>query len=173
MKKLSVLNIVYIGLLAAITIVATFIGITIPIGGGAGALVHFGTAVATISLLVFGKRTGTYSSTIGMSLFDLMGGWATWMPGTFIARLAYGYLVGKFSYDKKNNLRSTKFQIIGITLGGIALIIIYYIWEVILYQQPIAALGSIPANVLQVVFAIVVGIPVANLLNRNMKIEKY
>jgi len=171
--KLSVKNMVYIALLAAITIVATFINLTIPVGGAGGALVHFGTAVAAISILVFGKRTGTIASTLGMSLFDLFGGWAVWLPGTFLARLMFGWILGFFAYNKDGRLRSKRYQALGIILGGVVMSFIYYIWEVFLYHQPIVALGSIPANVLQFVFALVIAIPVSIVLNSNNQIKKY
>jgi len=173
MNKLTVKNMMYIALLAGITIVATFINITIPLGGGAGALVHFGTAIATISTFVFGKRIGMISSTLGMTIFDIIGGWAIWAPGTFLARLLYGLILGKIVYSSSNKLRSKRYQSLGIIIGGIVMSLIYYLWEVLLYHNPIVALGSLPANILQVIFALAIGIPVSIILNKNVRIEKY
>ncbi|WP_423362864.1 ECF transporter S component [Mycoplasma sp. P36-A1] len=171
--KFTVKNIVYIGLLTSLTIVATFIGFTIPLYGSNGALMHFGTAVSVVSVLVFGKKTGTISGTLGMTLFDIIGGWASWAPGTFFSRLGLGYILGKFSYDKNDKLRNTSYQMIGLFIGGLWMCFIYYVWEVILYHQPIVALGSIPANVIQIASGFLIGIPIAKVLNKSLKIDRF
>lgn len=171
--NLTVKRIVYIGLLTALTIVATFINIVLPVGGGSGALFHLGTAVSVMSVLVFGKRVGTYSGTLGMTLFDIIGGWAIWAPGTFVARFLLGSTLGFFAYDKNGKLKGFSYQVLGVVMGGVLMVLVYYIWEVILYHQPIVALGSVPANVLQFATGIVIGIPAATILNKSLRIEKY
>lgn len=170
--KFNVTQIVYIGLLTALTIIGTFINFILPLGSQ-GTLVHLGTAVSIIAILVFGKRVGTISSTLGMTIFDITGGWLIWAPGTFIARLGFGYIFSVFALDKQNIEKSFLMQVIGLTLGGLFMIFIYYIWEVLLYGNWIIALNSIPANILQVLIAFAVGFPASKLFNKAIKIDKY
>ena len=170
--KFSVTQIVYIGLLSALTIIGTFINFILPLGSQ-GTLVHLGTAISVIAVLVFGKKVGTISSTLGMTLFDIFGGWFIWAPGTLIARLGFGYLLAKFALDKSNNVRSFYHQFLGLIIGGIFMVFIYYIWEVILYGNWIIALSSIPANVLQIAIAFVVGFPASSIFNKANKVDKY
>lgn len=170
--KFSVTQIVYIGLLTALTIIGTFINFILPLGSQ-GTLVHLGTTVSLIAILVFGKRVGTISSTLGMTIFDIIGGWLIWAPGTFIARLGFGYLFAKLALDKNNNERDFIVQLVGLIIGGAFMIFVYYIWEVILYGNWIIALSSIPANILQIVIAFAVGFPASKLFNKAIKVDKY
>lgn len=164
--KFSTKDIVYVGLLSCLVIIATFINIIIPLGGGQGALLHFGTTVSVIAVLVFGRRIGTLSGAIGMTLFDILGGWAIWAPATLISRLGLGYILGTLAFSNHRKANNWWYNFLGVILGGIFMIAIYYIYEVILYSNWIVALGSIPANALQLVLAIVVGFPLSFVLKK-------
>lgn len=164
--KFSTKDIVYIGLLSCLVIVATFINFVIPIGGGQGALVHLGTTVSVIAVLVFKTRIGTLSGAIGMTLFDILGGWAIWAPATLIARLGLGYILGKCAFSNHRDANNWWFNFLGLVLGGLFMIAIYYVYEAILYSNWIIALGSIPANVLQLVLALVIGFPLSFVLKK-------
>lgn len=163
--SLKTSEIVRVGILSAIVIIATFINVTLPLSSKGG-LVHLGTPVAVICILVYGRKIGTLSSTIGMTLFDILAGYAIWAPITFVARLGFGYILGTVAFSKGRNADSLVFNIIGIVLAGLYMIVAYYIGEALIISSWIVALPSIIGDTIQVVFAIIVGLPVAKILKK-------
>lgn len=153
-------------LLVALVFIATaFVNIRLPIAANGG-LVHLGTVMACISSIVFGKKKGALAGSIGMGLFDLTSGWAVWAPFTFIIRGVMGYVLGYISYLNNKNGNSIVLNLIGIIISGILMIGGYYITEVILYGNLIAPLASIPGDIVQVLVAIVISLPVSKILKR-------
>lgn len=160
-------EIVYIGIMSSLIIVATFINIVIPFGQGG--LVHLGTVVSVISVLVFNTKIGMWSGALGMTIFDIIGGWFIWAPATFVARIGLGYILGKFAYSHHHNANNWALNTTGLILGGLWMIAIYYFYEVIIYSNWIVPLGSIMANVAQIVLAFIIGFPISYILNRSVK----
>lgn len=169
--KITTKQIVYVGIFSALVLIGTYINIVLPFAPQGG-LIHFGTTVSVIAIIVGGKKIGTLSGTIGMTLFDVIGGWLIWAPATFIARLGLGYIMGSICELKKAKDNKLAYTIVGLILGGVWMILTYYVYEVIIYQNPIAALGSILANILQLVLAAGVGIPLGLAIQKYVKIDK-
>ena len=72
-------------LLAALTYIATtVIKIPTPTFG----YVHIGDSFVLIAGFLLGPLTGGLSAGIGSMLSDLLGGYATWAPGTFVIKFA-------------------------------------------------------------------------------------
>ena len=104
-----------------------------------------------------------------MALFDLTSGWAAWAPFTFIVRGIMGYILGKIAYSKNKEGNSILFNLIGIIISSIWMIIGYYITEVILYGNWLSPISSIPGNLTQIVVGTIVAIPVSKVLKKYMK----
>ncbi|MDF9866516.1 putative membrane protein [Bacilli bacterium PM5-3] len=168
--KFKVSEIVSVGVLSCLVLIGSFINIMLPFASQGG-LVHFGTTIAVISVVVYGRKVGTLSGAIGMSLFDILGGWLIWAPATAIARLGLGYIMGTISYAKEKNGKSYLYNLIGLICGGAWMVLVYYLFEAILYNNWIAPLGSIPGNVSQLVLAAVVGIPIGLILKKYIKVS--
>ena len=147
----------------ALTFVATaFINIRLPIMANGG-LIHLGNVPLFLSAMIFGKKTGALAGAFGMGFFDLISGWTAWAPFTFIIAGIMGYAVGKIS--EKN---TTLWYIIAIVVALIIKIVGYYIAEGILYSNWIAPATSIPGNVVQVVTAGIIVVPIITALKKTV-----
>jgi uncharacterized membrane protein len=156
-------------LFIALTFVATmFINIKLPIMGNGG-LIHLGNVPLFIAAFIYGKKTGAIAGAFGMGLFDLISGWTAWAPFTFIIVGAMGFLAGLIS--EKAPGKRVLVNTLAVAAALIVKIVGYYFAEVILYGNWIVPLGSIPGNVMQVVIAGIIVVPlVGRLKNRAVQI---
>lgn len=158
--KTLVLNALFV----ALTLVATmFINIRLPIMGNGG-LIHLGNVPLFLAAILFGKKTGAIAGAFGMGLFDLISGWTAWAPFTFVVVGAMGYAVGLLS--EKLKMKPMGANVIAIAVALIIKIVGYYFAEVILYGNWVVPLGSIPGNVMQVVVAAVIVLPIVEGLKK-------
>jgi uncharacterized membrane protein len=153
-------------LFVALTLVATmFINLKLPIAGNGG-LIHLGNVPLFIAAFVFGRRTGAIAGAFGMGLFDLISGWTIWAPFTFIIVGAMGYVAGLIG-EKVPGKRAVVYSI-AVIAALLIKIVGYYFAEVVLYGNWIAPFGSIPGNVLQVVFAGLVVVPIVARIKKRI-----
>lgn len=154
-------------LFIALTLVATmFINIKLPIMGNGG-LIHLGNVPLFIAALVYGKKTGAIAGAFGMALFDLFSGWAAWAPFTFIIVGTMGFLAG-FIAEKVPGKRVVVYTL-AVAVALIIKIVGYYFVEVILYGNWIQPFGSIPGNVMQVVLAGIIVVPLAGRIKQRAR----
>lgn len=158
--KTIVINALFI----TFTLVATmFINIRLPIMGNGG-LIHLGNVPLFIAALVYGKKTGAIAGAFGMAFFDLISGWAAWAPFTFIIVGTMGFLAGLIS--EKVPGKRVLVNTLAIVVALIIKVVGYYFAEVILYSNWIQPMGSIPGNVMQVVIAGIIVVPLAGRLKK-------
>src|SRR4051794_21839382 len=151
-------------LFIALTFVATmFINVKLPIMSNGG-LIHLGNVPLFIAALVYGKKTGAIAGAFGMGLFDLISGWGAWAPFTFIIVGLMGYIVGLIS--EKAPGKEAIVNTLAIAAALIIKIVGYYFAEVILYGNWIQPFGSIPGNILQVVLAGIIVVPLVGRLKK-------
>ncbi|MEG0283893.1 MAG: ECF transporter S component [Erysipelotrichales bacterium] len=165
--KFTTKDIVYIGIFSTLVMLGTFINFVVPFAPNGG-LVHLGTTVSVIALIVAGPRVGTISGALGMTLFDILGGWAIWAPATFIGRYGLGFLMAKFAFKNEHRGESLKLNAIGLVVGGAWMVFVYYLYEAIIYSNFITPIASISANVLQLIVAAVIGLPLGKVLRKFM-----
>ena len=159
--KALVINALFI----ALTLVATmFINIRLPIMGNGG-LIHLGNVPLFIAAFIYGKKTGAIAGAFGMGLFDLITGWTAWAPFTFIIVGAMGYLAGLIS-EKVPGKRELVYTL-AVAVALIIKVVGYYFVEVILYGNWIQPIGSIPGNVMQVVIAGIIVVPLVGRLKKR------
>lgn len=162
-KKVDVKELVITALFIALTLVFTaFINVRLPIGGNGG-LIHLGNIPLFIAAIVFGKKTGAIAGAFGMGLFDVLSGWAIWAPFTFVIVGLMGFTVGLIS-EKKTRHR-TLWYALAMVVACVIKVVGYYFAEVILYSNFVAPVASIPGNIIQVSFAAVVTLLVAEQLS--------
>ncbi|WNS73641.1 ECF transporter S component [Bacillus sp. DTU_2020_1000418_1_SI_GHA_SEK_038] len=155
-------------LFIALTLVATmFINIKLPIMGNGG-LIHLGNVPLFIAALVYGKKTGAIAGAFGMGLFDLISGWGAWAPFTFVIVGTMGFLAGLIS--EKMPGKRVVVNTLAVAVALIIKVVGYYFAEVLLYGNWILPFGSIPGNVMQVVIAGIIVIPLADRFKRAMRI---
>nr|WP_051931863.1 ECF transporter S component [Clostridium sp. KNHs214] len=154
-------------LLIALVFVATrFINIRLPIAVNGG-LVHLGNAMLFVAAIVFGGKKGAIAGAFGMGLFDLLSEWAIWAPATFIIRGIMGYIIGTMANSKDRNGKKFLWNIAGIVLAAIWMVMGYYVAEGILYGNWIAPLTSILGNITQLIIGAIIGIPLAAALKKT------
>jgi len=164
-SKSKMLPICLCAVFTALTFVMTFVNIRLPIPGNGG-LVHLGNIPVVVAAIVLGKKYGAAAGALGMTLFDLMGGWFLWAPFTFVIRFAVGFVIGLFA--EKQNEKKLLVRLVGILLGGAILITGYYATEWILYGNPFAPVASIPGNILQMISMMVLGLPLATIFEKAL-----
>ncbi|MEH7126369.1 ECF transporter S component [Bacillus sp. JJ1773] len=161
-------TLVIYALFIALTLVSTmFINIRLPIMGNGG-LIHMGNVPLFIAALVYGKKTGAIAGAFGMGFFDILSGWGAWAPFTFIIVGTMGFLAGLIS--EKVPGKRVVVNTLAVAIALIIKIVGYYFAEVILYSNWILPFGSIPGNVMQVVLAGIIVVPIAGRLKRALKI---
>lgn len=145
-------NLAVTAVFIAMTYVFTFlVNIRLPLAG-AGGLIHLGNVPLFLAAFLFGKKTGALAGGIGMGLYDLTSGWASWAPFTVIIVGLMGYTAGLLA--ERRPIRSRLGNTLAAILAALAIKIVgCYLAEVILTGNLIAPLGSIPGNVLQVSIA--------------------
>lgn len=151
-------------LFIALTLVATmFINIRLPLMGNGG-LIHLGNVPLFLAAIIYGRKTGAIAGAFGMGMFDLISGWTAWAPFTFVIVGAMGYVVGLMSEKLKFN--SYVVNTLAILVALVIKIVGYYFAEVILYHNWFVPLGSIPGNIMQVVVAGIIVVPLASRLKK-------
>lgn len=164
-KKFSVYDMTIIGLMAALCYVGTLIRIDIPTPLGK-MMVHFGNVFCLLSGLLFGGMKGALSSSIGSGIFDLLNGWATSFPSTFINKFVMGFLAGKISNCKGKKLI---FDILGAAAGIYGYIFLYLTysflknivlgsavetaWTDVIFKAPISLANGTLALIVSVILA--------------------
>lgn len=89
-RRLNTNDLVIIGMLAAMCVIAT----SLKIPFGSGAMIHLGTAcIFTIGLLFGGVYAGL-AAAIGSTFFDLLMGFSPYTIWSFIIKGAAGFIVG-------------------------------------------------------------------------------
>ncbi|MCR5421485.1 MAG: ECF transporter S component [Lachnospiraceae bacterium] len=156
---------------AALTFVATFI-IKIPTPGTSG-YIHPGDALVILSGIILGPVYGAAAAAIGSALSDAIGGYAIYIPATFIIKGIIG-LVSGLIYNSalfshlKNRTRC-------ILCGLFAAIFVpagYFAFEIFIYGK--AAVASIPLNLIQGISGLVISVlllPVMTRIN-NVSLSK-
>ena len=152
-NKLSLIQVIYASMFSAIIFVFTYIGVQVPAFGAFGGLTHMGTLVMFIISIKYGKYYGALSGAIGMTLFDLLSPWAAWAPGTFVVRIIAGYVFGLVAESKEGQGMSMTKNWLSLGLGGLVIVVGYLMFEALFLGSGLAALRSIPGNLLQLVIA--------------------
>ena len=86
-------------LLAALCYVgAGYLKIQIPVPGTEGTMFHLGNVFCVLAALLLGGLWGGLAGAVGMTLSDLMTGYVTSSPKTFVLKLCIGLIVGLFAH---------------------------------------------------------------------------
>ena len=94
-KNDNIKKIAYAGLMAALC----FVGYSVfPAISASGTKVHIGNAFVILGALLLGGLYGGLAGAIGLSLADILGGYAASAPRTFICKLVMGLIVGLIAH---------------------------------------------------------------------------
>lgn len=152
------------GIAIALVFLATgFINIRLPITANGG-LIHLGNVPLFLTAIIFGKKTGAIAGAFGMALFDLFSGWALWAPFTFVIVGIMGYAVGQITENDDHN--TLLWYLLAVAVALIIKILGYYAAEAIIYGSWTAPVASIPGNIVQILTAGVITVPLAKPLKK-------
>lgn len=172
----GVLGIIEVGIMAAITYIATFM-FHVPSFMG---VVHLGDSMILLGAVLLGRKKGAISAAIGMSLFDILSGYVYWAPFTFVIKGIMGYIAGKIAYRKEYKGENIGNNILAFCIAGIFMIGAYYLSGIVmarfivlksatLQQACILALKDVPGNISQALAGIVIGFPLSISIKKGLK----
>lgn len=145
-------------------VATAIIGIEIPTLTKGG-LIHLGTGMLYIMAILLGAKKGAIAGALGMGMFDFFSPYIIWTPTTVVTRAIMGLIVGHIAYSGGKQASSTVRNIIAMILGGLWMLVGYYIGEALTFGNWVTPVQSISGNVAQ----IAVGLPVALFLVESIK----
>ena len=160
-------NLVLTALSIAIVFVATSV-IRVPLAPDGG-LVHLGSVALFALSVVFGKWTGAIAGSAGMAMFNLTTEWAVWAPFTFVIRFVMGYIIGYITHMGGSDGGSMRLNLLAVIVSGLWFLPASYVAGAIILSNWAIPVTHIPGNAIQVALMLVLGVPLANLLNRHKK----
>ena len=165
MASLNTRQIAAIGVMGALATIATMM-FAFPIPATSGYF-NLGDAIVMTTALTFGPIIGALAGGLGSGLADLLGGWYTWVIFTTVIKGAEGYVAGKLAGPTEG--RTLQKTIIAWIAGGAVMVFGYFIVQVFMYGVS-AAMVEAPFNMVQMLVAGVVGIPVSIALKDRLDI---
>ena len=124
--------------------------------------INMGDALIFVSALTFGPLIGGFAGGVGSALADMFLGYAYFAPFTLVVKGLEGAIAGVLSR------RIKRFgSIVGAIVGGIVMVLGYFVTEYFLFGLG-AALTEIPGNLSQVVFGMILGIPISHVIKRRL-----
>ena len=134
----------------------------IPITDG---YIHLGDAFVILSGLILGPVNGAIAGGLGAALTDILGGYAHYAPVTLVIKAVMAVGVWAVYYRLLKNKKSI---ILKCLIAGLVAAFLnvagYLTYEYIIYGA--AALVSVPGNIIQGVFGVVISSFVYPYLNR-------
>ena len=149
MRNEHVHSMIYTGLFIAIVFVSTYF-IQIPTPGVMGGLIHLGNIAMFSIALKYGPKYGAISGGVGMAMFDLFSAWYLWAPGTLFVRFIMGGLIGYVGNSPLFGTNVHVRRVIAILLGGLSMLVLYFLYEAFILGVGFAALGGVFGNVIQI-----------------------
>ena len=160
-------KIVLSALLAALVCVATMlIKIPSPLNG----YLNLGDGIVLLAAWLLPLPYGAAAAGLGSALADLLSGYAVYVPATFVikalmALVAFGTC--RLLVKKEKSLPA---RILGGVLAEMVMILGYFLFEGVLYGF-VPSLVNVPANAVQGVAGIVIGVLLITLLERQTVIR--
>ena len=149
MKKYSsIQQLAFGGLMMALVFIATALLPRIPIPFAQQSYIHAGDSMIFVAAILLGWKSGAIAGGIGSALADLFVGATIWAFPTLIIKALMGAIVGIKAQDKP--LISWQ-MLISVTLGGLIMIVGYYIAEAFIVANWIVPIFSVPFNIIQFV----------------------
>ncbi|MCW4049222.1 MAG: ECF transporter S component [Candidatus Bathyarchaeota archaeon] len=165
MAILNTRQVAAVGVMGALATIATMM-FAFPIPATSGYF-NLGDSIVIITSLTFGPLVGALAGGLGSGLADLLGGWYNWVIFTTIIKGIEGYVVGYLAGDP--NTRTMKQTVIAWLVGGGCMVGGYFVVQVFMYGAS-GALAELPFNLVQMIVAGVVGIPVSIALKDRLDI---
>lgn len=156
-RKLSLNDILIIGMMTAICVLGTMIKIPY----GAGAMVHLGTAALFTTALLFGGVRAGLAGAFASALFDMIGGFFLYTPWSFVIKGIAGLIVGGISHSGGSKGKSMVKNILACIAGAVWTLAGYLVaWTAVIGSFE-AALLNAPSSLITSTAGTLVAIPLA------------
>ncbi len=139
-------TIVYTALFSAFVFLFTAYIFHMPIGANGG-YIHFGDAFIFIAAIILPFPYSLFVGAIGAGLADVLTGSAIWAPATIVIKP----LMAVFFTSKFDNILKSKRNLIAPVAAGLTGMLLYYLYEALLYGNFILPLYAIPLGLIQLV----------------------
>lgn len=162
----NVLCLSIIGIFAALICVLTMV-ISIPIPATQG-FINIGDAGVMFAGLLFGPFIGGIAGGIGSALADIFLGYAIYAPATLIIKGLEGFIIGLISNPKQNNIKFNYRDIIAVVLGGLFMVLGYFIYEIILWGFVSALYEVILNGIIQFGISGLISLLIISVVRKNI-----
>jgi len=147
-RTLNLHDLIMIGMLAAVCVIATMIKVPLPTGG----MVHLGTAAVFVTGALFVGVYAGWAAAIGSAFFDLLMGFSPYTLWSFVIKGIAGFAVGIVACGlwPENNAGNRWFAraLAGMLIGGICNLAGYILaWWAVIGSWAVA-LGNSPSSLL-------------------------
>ena len=159
-KDLSSTGLIAITAVMAALVTVTTLLIQIPIPATDG-FFNVGDGMIVVAALSFGPIVGAVVGGLGSALADFAGGWYVWILPTMIIKGLEGLIAGRV----RQSSDSFFVMIVAWLIGGLVMVTGYFLVQVYLYGLS-GALVELPFNFVQMAVGGVVGIPIAQIVQR-------
>lgn len=175
-QKLTTKQIAFTAMFAALVLLATYVfKIPTPTFG----YVHVGDGFVLLAGIFLGPGLGALAAGIGSALSDLVGGYAIWVPGTFVIKFLTALIAAVLYRFLKKRVKKTKLAvsipsvIISGIVGEIVMIFGYFLYNILIISLTNGSFtgaglaSAVTLSVTEIPFNIVqgaIGIVLASLL---------
>ena len=151
-------------MLAAICCVATM-AIRVPTIGTNG-YVNIGDSIVLICAWLLGGPLGAFAAGLGSAMADLLAGYVSYVPGTFIIKFLMALVAGKLYTILNTKIKKNQFSyIISAIVAELIMVGGYFVYEALILRYGVAAAPSIISNLVQGGTCIIIGVLLVNALN--------
>ncbi len=149
---------------AALVATATLLFV-VPIPATSGYF-NLGETLIYVAALLFGPLVGTIAGA-GASIADILVA-AQFAPGTATIKAIEGFLAGFLTKKINKKLKNlTVSATIAIIVGGLEMVIGYFIYETLVLGYPTAlAAAEVPFNIIQMLIGLVIAVPIVHAILR-------
>lgn len=166
MKDAKTKKLVLAALLAALTFVSTtIIRIPAPTGG----YVHPGDGLVLLCGWLLGPWWGGAAAGLGSMLVDLLGGYTAFVPGTLVIKFLMAVAA---ALSVRALGRRTLGYVLGALLGECVMVAGYFGYEAAVLRLGLGAAAGVPANLVQGLAGLVIGLALLFLLRRARALDK-
>lgn len=167
MEHNKILRLVFTGLLTALVCVATMV-IKIPVPATGGYL-NLGDAFVLISGWLLGPAYGFFAAGVGSCLTDLLAGYFSYVPGTFLIKGCMGLVAALLMFKGKGG---KAMRIVSALAAEVIMVLGYFLYENFVLGYGMGAAASVLPNMLQGAAGFVIGLCLYALLEKTGLQEK-
>ena len=160
----SIRKLVLSALFAALSCMMTMI-VQIPAPTG---YVNLGDCAVLLGGWVLGPIWGGAAAGLGSMLADILNGWASYAPATFVIKFAVAAVAALIFRAVGKN----RGMLLGAVIGELLMVGGYFLYESFVLGVGAAAVASIPANLVQGVVSVAAGVAAAMLLDRGGVLDR-